>query len=249
MIGLDMMYPGSSPLTRGKLDSLAFGGITTGLIPAHAGKTSRALSALGNLGAHPRSRGENESRLTERLTRWGSSPLTRGKRRRAPARWLQVRLIPAHAGKTRQSLACPCCRQAHPRSRGEHDPLKDIPGVEEGSSPLTRGKLYGVGYGRRVHRLIPAHAGKTWVRTPTPQLRPAHPRSRGENVLSGAVVAAIIGSSPLTRGKRPTAPEIVVVTGLIPAHAGKTQRTSGELQTGTAHPRSRGENGVPSLIQ
>ena len=52
-------------------------------------------------------------------------------------------------------------RAAHPRSRGENVDLVDNFGLEDGSSPLTRGKpgrgqqeLLAVG-------LIPAHAGKT----------------------------------------------------------------------------------------
>ena len=50
--------------------------------------------------AHPRSRGENEERVSATVDREGSSPLTRGKR--AMVRGLSVGegLIPAHAGKT-----------------------------------------------------------------------------------------------------------------------------------------------------
>ena len=51
-------------------------------------------------------------------------------------------------------------------------------------------------------RLIPAHAGKTrstlsWACNLT-----AHPRSRGENPSVIGSVDEIVGSSPLTRGKR-----------------------------------------------
>ena len=50
------------------------------------------------------------------------------------------------------------------------------------------------------------------------------------------------GSSPLTRGKLPHAPSIVLVEGLIPAHAGKTHRARWRTGSVAAHPRSRGEN-------
>ena len=73
---------GSSPLTRGKL--YTYGAAPTGqrLIPAHAGKTG-AMGAIGAVvGAHPRSRGENIQTTVQTVTGWGSSPLTRGKRRR-----------------------------------------------------------------------------------------------------------------------------------------------------------------------
>ena len=52
---------GSSPLTRGKLQSVAGQAETRGLIPAHAGKTSEAMRRSCLIWAHPRSRGENTS--------------------------------------------------------------------------------------------------------------------------------------------------------------------------------------------
>ena len=50
---------GSSPLTRGKLTVKVSAHNFIGLIPAHAGKTGKTDVALEELGAHPRSRGEN----------------------------------------------------------------------------------------------------------------------------------------------------------------------------------------------
>ena len=50
---------GSSPLTRGKRGDSPACASFFGLIPAHAGKTSRTVDAVENPGAHPRSRGEN----------------------------------------------------------------------------------------------------------------------------------------------------------------------------------------------
>ena len=52
-------FAGSSPLTRGKLDPQSDQRNAHGLIPAHAGKTLRALARVKRLRAHPRSRGEN----------------------------------------------------------------------------------------------------------------------------------------------------------------------------------------------
>ena len=75
-----IMVPGSSPLTRGKLDNRGALGGVSGLIPAHAGKTLVA-----------RDFGAPEV---------GSSPLTRGKQRRHVKALSVVGLIPAHAGKT-----------------------------------------------------------------------------------------------------------------------------------------------------
>ena len=91
-------------------------------------------------------------------------------------------------------------------------------------------------------RLIPAHAGKTGRWRSRSGVWTAHPRSRGENPLTVAVMVAMPGSSPLTRGKLCRTLERVSDGGLIPAHAGKTCRTFSTCSSLPAHPRSRGEN-------
>ena len=50
----------------------------------------------------------------------GSSPLTRGKRHVARSISYDLRLIPAHAGKTGRARPAHCYGRAHPRSRGEN---------------------------------------------------------------------------------------------------------------------------------
>ena len=70
----------------------------------------------------------------------------------------------------------------------------------------------------------------------------AHPRSRGENVLSVDAEGPLAGSSPLTRGKRVDEQAANVRPGLIPAHAGKTSVMTMHGGASRAHPRSRGEN-------
>ena len=55
-----LMSAGSSPLTRGKPIVTHADGHTTGLIPAHAGKTFRMGGGGHFTQAHPRSRGEND---------------------------------------------------------------------------------------------------------------------------------------------------------------------------------------------
>ena len=91
----------------------------------------------------------------------GSSPLTRGKQ--SLSTWAKdiARLIPAHAGKTIALDVGKGHRQAHPRSRGENAKDVAIPALQDGSSPLTRGKRKGLSCRRDQKRLIPAHAGKT----------------------------------------------------------------------------------------
>ena len=111
-----------------------------------------------------------------------------------------------------------------------------------GSFPLTRGKQLVTAYNTRTGGLIPAHAGKT--RRPRRSWRRswAHPRSRGENRLIHWPTRALVGSSPLTRGKQDERRRVPLVAGLIPAHAGKTPSSRPCSTERRAHPRSRGEN-------
>ena len=233
---------GSSPLTRGKLgahdDALGDGG----LIPAHAGKTRYICEHLNKCGAHPRSRGENALKRLNEETKTGSSPLTRGK----PVTFSQCSrtrgLIPAHAGKTWRSRTRAVSARAHPRSRGENYFCRPMSHENEGSSPLTRGKLIKAKGATIWLGLIPAHAGKTGDGIPWSRLGGAHPRSRGENASRTSSRSSLKGSSPLTRGKRSRLPRRRAGTGLIPAHAGKTDTRAKAPSSSAAHPRSRGEN-------
>ena len=76
---------------------------------------------------------------------------------------------------------------------------------------------------------------------------PAHPRSRGENLVGEIVGLNRIGSSPLTRGKQSSRNTSPARQGLIPAHAGKTRGTGHYRPAPAAHPRSRGENAGVSM--
>ena len=238
---------GSSPLTRGKRRAARGRLGCSRLIPAHAGKTTAEAPPTGSRTAHPRSRGENPPVTCRSVRRRGSSPLTRGKLRLGDNRRAGRGLIPAHAGKTSVNVIDGVFPRAHPRSRGENSGASSGLIRANGSSPLTRGKPETRRTGATSIRLIPAHAGKT----PSPRAAPppltAHPRSRGENYATKRNLSRPSGSSPLTRGKhvdRPNPPEIAR---LIPAHAGKTMSDALASVKGTAHPRSRGENGVADI--
>ncbi len=111
-----------------------------------------------------------------------------------------------------------------------------------GSSPLTRGKHPAKDKARLIRRLIPAHAGKTRGTRVLCAVPTAHPRSRGENSLPFPFPLPSLGSSPLTRGKRPAHDVTHITKRLIPAHAGKTLGQPGSTSSRPAHPRSRGEN-------
>ena len=215
---------GSSPLTRGKPWTAHRPHRPAGLIPAHAGKTTSSSASPTTRRAHPRSRGENTYAGEDRNLALGSSPLTRGKQPLAKTGAFDKGLIPAHAGKTVQARYWRAPARAHPRSRGENAGRTVDVLVAPGSSPLTRGKR-GLLVGQLSHGgLIPAHAGKTAPGRRDGRGPGAHPRSRGENRRSWRICSMILGSSPLTRGKRNIDLRLRGVDGLIPAHAGKTSR-------------------------
>ena len=157
-----------------------------------------------------------------------------------------MRLIPAHAGKTRTSAPARPSPSAHPRSRGENPPRRTRIPTSSGSSPLTRGKLFQVIEATPERGLIPAHAGKTQPYRPHSTTEAAHPRSRGENMVRLGQYADSLGSSPLTRGKPERSAPGCTSRRLIPAHAGKTRGRSPRAHRREAHPRSRGENSTSS---
>ena len=154
-------------------------------------------------------------------------------------------LIPAHAGKTAFPIREPAAERAHPRSRGENERRHRSVTSRSGSSPLTRGKRAQPGPHAYGGGLIPAHAGKTVSRIDNNVAMWAHPRSRGENSTPFAASCAVMGSSPLTRGKLRIVSTWPEKAGLIPAHAGKTSSGSRPPAPPRAHPRSRGENRPP----
>ena len=161
LVMIDEAWAGSSPLTRGKRGWPLRTGTRAGLIPAHAGKTMVVGSGLVSGRAHPRSRGENRSPSGVRVGLGGSSPLTRGKLRVHGSDGVGGGLIPAHAGKTCRPWSRTRPKRAHPRSRGENKGTDRSAYLNEGSSPLTRGKLTRMEVSSSRKGLIPAHAGKT----------------------------------------------------------------------------------------
>ena len=151
---------------------------------------------------HPRIRGEHTVDVGADRRRCGSSPHTRGARRRAIGELGLGRIIPAYAGSTKSTSTPPETFEDHPRIRGEH-----IRGVEallplDGSSPHTRGARF--------------------CRRPCGRWRRDHPRIRGEHDDRQEHVAELGGSSPHTRGARFVETIHSNALGIIPAYAGST---------------------------
>ena len=132
---------GSSPHTRGALESDVYDWKHSGIIPAYAGSTDVFPLAGDIVPDHPRIRGEHYYLPYRRVTYRGSSPHTRG----APHAGVHVarrpRIIPAYAGSTTSTVSTPPWRR--------------------GSSPHTRGAPPGGTRSFVRARIIPAYAGST----------------------------------------------------------------------------------------
>ena len=233
---------GSSPRMRGKRSCSSRTENVCGLIPAHAGKTSRRENHRITPAAHPRACGENPALGNTITEDAGSSPRMRGKPTRGMMPSMVTGLIPAHAGKTRARTDLPLAPWAHPRACGENRNWSRIISRKSGSSPRMRGKpretlLHVCGQG-----LIPAHAGKTSSQRSALQEPTAHPRACGENVLERMDSLEQAGSSPRMRGKPVRSALRCRSQRLIPAHAGKTSLNAWTLWNKRAHPRACGEN-------
>ena len=156
------------------------------------------------------------------------------------------RLIPAHAGKTRDHTLLCLSSGAHPRACGENDGSDRQGRSQAGSSPRMRGKLNNRFIGDRLEGLIPAHAGKTCDNSASLRVKAAHPRACGENAVCCGMPLLESGSSPRMRGKRYVRPFALQHIGLIPAHAGKTFPAPRAIARTEAHPRACGENSDPA---
>ena len=131
------------------------------LIPAWAGKTHEWQLPGVREAAHPRKGGENRPGTGRRASRSGSSPHGRGKPGHQGEERAARGLIPAWAGKTRQSRARARRSAAHPRMGGENRDAWRMTTPDCGSSPHGRGKHNLVAIRAEAEWLIPAWAGKT----------------------------------------------------------------------------------------
>ena len=179
----------------------------------------------------------------------GSSPHTRGARRRRRQPPTSRRIIPAYAGSTAQLMLFALTSEDHPRIRGEHSSTYGRRIVGTGSSPHTRGAR-----GRCHDRLpapwiIPAYAGST-RRSAAPRTRtPDHPRIRGEHTGWPSTSWRWKGSSPHTRGARLSRRARRRRGRIIPAYAGSTPYFLLIFSQAWDHPRIRGEHAHMSQIR
>ena len=170
-------------------------------IPAYAGNATVCPSRRRAKPVHPRIRGERFLKFAAHLNSHGSSPHTRGTRRFCGSERYVCRFIPAYAGNVRPAAGPGQEVPVHPRIRGERG------GADRD--------------GGRRRRFIPAYAGNAVRTLKIKDPFAVHPRIRGERILWSSQYAAVLGSSPHTRGTR----HADTRDGLYPA----------------VHPRIRGE--------
>ena len=93
-----------------------------------------------------------------------------------------------------------------------------------------------------VHRITPAHAGKTHREAPYRAPEEDHPRACGENSDVDDEGDIIRGSPPRMRGKQGWTASMLKKGRITPAHAGKTDSTRLCRTRSRDHPRACGEN-------
>ena len=211
---------GSSPLARGLPGPTSPTRPAPRIIPARAGFTHLTGTMPAWAGDHPRSRGVYAARSRSCGVRAGSSPLARG----LPSR----------------TAAPPTPPVDHPRSRGVYAEAARCGCGFLGSSPLARGLPMEETIMTATARIIPARAGFTHIGTVRVLSWRDHPRSRGVYSMMAAISPSIQGSSPLARGLRDLAGDVVGAVRIIPARAGFTLLRAIVLESLEDHPRSRG---------
>ena len=131
-------------------------------------------------------------------------------------------ITPAGAGKTsRRGVKCFKMRD-HPRRCGENQKNSIMAKVTKGSPPQVRGKPSLPHIQPTCVRITPAGAGKTTMQYNRPLLHTDHPRRCGENITAPDELGNVLGSPPQVRGKQRHSRDILPLSGITPAGAGKT---------------------------
>ena len=191
---------------------------------------------------HPRIRGEHCRSISTPWRKPGSSPHTRGARRRPEQPAPERGIIPAYAGSTRFWCHRRPRGRDHPRIRGEHGSPLPLGVGSLGSSPHTRGARRCSSTRSGAFWIIPAYAGSTGGFLSRSAFPEDHPRIRGEHITRAGRLRPPCGSSPHTRGAPDRRQARQPRHGIIPAYAGSTRMNSSKMRVPTDHPRIRGEH-------
>ena len=151
-----------------------------------------------------------------------------------------IGIIPAHAGLTDAADPCAATTWDHPRACGAHMYILHTWDKTRGSSPRMRGSLRFYPNVASTIGIIPAHAGLTLLQNPNVPNKRDHPRACGAHHIFAHLSATVVGSSPRMRGSLPSKYRLSRPEGIIPAHAGLTQRQGNPRAVSRDHPRACG---------
>ena len=155
----------------------------------------------GFYGDHPRTCGENKTRIFCPSIVPGSPPHLRGKLRLIRYHEQNRRITPAPAGKTKITGHFYLRKLDHPRTCGENSSTSLLRYIIGGSPPHLRGKPGQIFYDHLHQRITPAPAGKTGCVLPVGCTVEDHPRTCGENIGKRKNNFYAKGSPPHLRGK------------------------------------------------
>ena len=172
---------------RGKVRCTCLDNLRHGITPAHAGKRDLRSRFCPAGGDHPRACGEKGLFAGHGGKTMGSPPRMRGKVDPKTADPRNVRITPAHAGKSKGRV-WKCMRDRdHPRACGEKGFWTSTPSGLVGSPPRMRGKGGLISTTTGKYRITPAHAGKSSSITGFETPGWDHPRACGEKLVRRSI--------------------------------------------------------------
>ena len=174
---------GSPPRMRGKLRGHLATVKQNGITPADAGKTFLRAETTVLHEDHPRGCGENWLSDLWGGIKNGSPPRMRGKREKNRGAVYGIRITPADAGKTPETVMKWWMDKDHPRGCGENINWDCCQTNGAGSPPRMRGKPLCFVLFEVVNGITPADAGKTHFRSWRRRVCRDHPRGCGENAV------------------------------------------------------------------
>ena len=194
---------GSPPLVRERLVEPKGDGMYVRITPARAGKTERNMFDFDLQRDHPRSCGKDLPDDARISTIGGSPPLVR-ERPDLPGKLpFSLRITPARAGKTNDSMPPVPKSEDHPRSCGKDSSSRKATECMSGSPPLVRERPQAKAAEQNARRITPARAGKTSPPFHCPIRCRDHPRSCGKDISSPGLWPVTSGSPPLVRERLP----------------------------------------------
>ena len=156
----------------------------------------------------------------------------------------KLRITPAYAGKSTQSVRRKAFNRDHPRVCGEKGERTGSCFFALGSPPRMRGKVASMCPFSVFIGITPAYAGKRPICIIMLFLLKDHPRVCGEKVILTNFQHFNKGSPPRMRGK--VAPRTIqkFQKGITPAYAGKSETAFVDGRYAQDHPRVCGEKGA-----